>query len=134
MRIFSSPLVFISFVLLCVSLLIFFITDIKKNESLVVSEWARLNYLVYLIENKAYPITKTYLSPEDLKTMLQKKGFGPEVVKETDFGGIELRFDTSWEKFGELLSFLASKNLTISSLSAEASMDGKNFKIRMVIK
>ncbi len=133
MRLLSNPLVFFSLLILCIFVFIAFLKDIKKSESSIISEWTRLKYLIYLIENKAKTPQKS-LSPEDLKKLLQKKGFEPEVVRESDFGGIELQIRLSWDELGSLLSLFASKDISVKSFNAETSSEGKIFKVKMVVK
>jgi hypothetical protein len=110
-----------------------FLKDLKKAESVIVTEWARAKYLAYLIETKAPPAKQTLL-PEKFKKEIQKMGITPEVMKETASGGIELKGNFSWEDLGRLLSWMNKNNFKISLFQAKVLSEEGIFEVRMIVK
>ncbi|HFC98619.1 MAG TPA: hypothetical protein ENJ40_09245 [Thermosulfurimonas dismutans] len=108
------------------------IPEVKKAESLLLTEWSRLRYLAYLLETEASP-RKAPLSAEVLKEKLVSEGFKPETIRGSYFG-VEVEMELSWRDLARLLSWLSSQDLRVRAFHAEDPSGEGNFRVRMVIR
>ncbi len=127
------PLVSLGFLMLLgIMVLGVLISEVKKSESLLLTEWSRLRYLAYLIKTEAPP-RKASLSAEALKEKLVSQGFKPETIRGVS-SGVEVEMELSWRDLVRLLSWLSSQDLRVKAFYAEDPSGEGNFRIRMVIR
>ncbi|OAQ19885.1 hypothetical protein TDIS_2015 [Thermosulfurimonas dismutans] len=110
----------------------FLIWEVKKAESVLLTEWSRLRYLAYLIKTEAPP-RKAPISAEALKEKLISRGFKPETIRDVSLG-VEIEMELSWKEMARLLSWLSSQDLRVKAFHAEDPSGEGNFRIRMVIR
>ena len=110
----------------------FFLREVKRAENILLSEWARVRYLSYLLETEAPPPPKR-ISAERLKEELLSRGLSPEVIKDTTLG-VEMELEVSWRELSRLLSLFGEKDLRVVSLKAEDPSGEGNFRVRVVVK
>ncbi len=106
--------------------------EIKRAESLLLTEWGRLRYLAYLLETEA-PARRTPLSAETLKEELVARGFKLETVRGVS-SGVEVETELTWRDLARLLSWLSSRDLRVKTFYAEDPSGEGNFRIKMVIE
>ncbi len=106
--------------------------EIKRAESLLLTEWSRLRYLAYLLETEA-PARRAPLSAETLKEELVARGFKLETVRGVS-SGVEVETELTWRDLARLLSWLSSRDLRVKTFYAEDSSGEGNFRIKMVIE
>ncbi len=108
------------------------ISEVKKAETLLLTEWSRLRYLAYLLETEAPPRRSSF-SAEVLKEKLVSQGFKPEAVRGV-YDVVEVELELSWKELARLLSWLRTQNLQVKAFYAEDRSGNGNFSVRMVIK
>jgi len=127
------PLAFLGFlVILGLLVLGLLISEVKKAESLLLTEWSRLRYLAYLLETEAPPRPSSF-SAEVLKEKLVSQGFKPEAVRGA-YDGVEVELELSWRELARLLSWLRTQNFQAKAFYAEDRSGNGDFSVRMVIK
>ncbi len=127
------PLAFLGFlVILGLLVLGLLISEVKKAETLLLTEWSRLRYLAYLLETEAPPRRSSF-SAEVLKEKLVSQGFKPEAVRGV-YDVVEVELELSWKELARLLSWLRTQNLQVKAFYAEDRSGNGNFSVRMVIK
>ena len=105
---------------------------VKKVETRLLSEWARMRYLAYLLQTKAPPERRP-LSAEDLKRELSARGLETESLRRGPLG-VEITLEADWKTLARLLSFLGEKDLRVRSLKAEDPSGEGRFRVRMVVE
>ncbi len=107
------------------------VPEVKRAQSLLLTEWSRLRYLAYLLETEA-PSRKAPLSAEVFKEKLVSQGFKPETIRGV-YLGVEVEMELSWRDLARLLSWLNAQGLRIKAFHAEDPSGEGNFRIRMIV-
>jgi len=107
------------------------VSNIKKEETFLSTEWTKTYYLSYLLQTNFS--TKKKLTLDQVKNYLGNLGVKPDVIRRVETG-IEIRFTDSWERVGELLNWLYQKGVKVKFFQADVISQKGIFKVKLIIK